>query len=465
MPRFLFGLQFRLVLGFTVVLALALAGVSIYVGYAAGKEVERFEARQEDARTARVQQVINRFYSDRRDQTQLQSMLEQTSRLAGRRIIVRGPNGEVIGDSHLRFGGRRVDITRESSLIPVLVGGQQVGSFLVAPDTGPDGIPEPAVASLVSTVNQSLLWTGLAAVALGIFLVSILSRKLLSPVKNLGEAAQQLGSGDFSRRVAPEGANEFRQLAVAFNTMAANLEDSEQQRRNLVADVAHELRTPVSNIQGYLEAVKDGLLQPDEGTIETIHGQVIHLGHLVEDLRLLAQVEAGAMQLQRMPSQMPDLLRSCVEAVRPRAEAKGISVSLETGESMPLVDMDGTRISQVVNNLLENAIIHTPEGGSVVVTAGVAGDSMVRVAVADTGRGIPPEDLHRVFDRFFRADPSRSRATGGVGLGLTIAKQLIEAHGGSISVDNVVPTGARFVIELPITASAGPPAAKSAASD
>jgi signal transduction histidine kinase len=311
------------------------------------------------------------------------------------------------------------------------------------------------VASLVSTVNQSLLWTGLAAVALGTLLVSLLSRRLLSPVKNLGDAAQRLGQGDLTRRVQPEGAGEFQQLALAFNSMATNLEDAERQRRNLVADVAHELRTPVSNIQGYLEALKDGLLQPDEGTIETIHGQVIHLGLLVEDLRLLAQAEAGALKLHRTPGRMPDVLRGCVDAVQPRAEAKGISVSLEADTAIPLVDMDSTRISQVVNNLLENAIIHTPEGGSVTVTAGAA-NGMVQVAVSDTGTGIPREDLERVFERFFRADPSRDRATGGVGLGLTIAKQLIEAHGGSISVDNVVPTGARFVIELPVSAPSGP---------
>ena len=142
--------------------------------------------------------------------------------------------------------------------------------------------------------------------------------------------------------------------------------------------------------------------------------------------------------------------RGSVGAVRPRAEAKGIRVSLEADEAMPVVDMDVTRISQVVNNLLENAIIHTPEGGSVAVTAEVAGDGMIRVTVADTGRGIPPEDLERVFDRFFRADPSRARATGGVGLGLTIAKQLVESHGGSIRVDNVAPSGARFILEIPM---------------
>ena len=456
MASFFFSLQFRLVLGFSLVLALALAGVSFYVGYAAEREVGRFEERQETARTARVQQVISRFYSDRRDQTELQTVIEQAGRLSGRRIIVRGPNGQVVGDSHLRLGPRRERPSRESGPVPVLVAGRQVGSFSVATDTRPEGIPDPAVASLVSTVNQSLLWTGISAVAMGILLVSILSRRLLAPVTSLSEAAQHLGRGDLSRRVPTKGSGELRKLAESFNSMAANLEDAERQRRNLVADVAHELRTPVSNIQGYLEALKDGLLQPDQDTIETIHGQVIHLGHLVEDLRLLAQAEAGALQLHRIPGRMPDVLRVCVDAVRPRAEAKGIAVTLETDESMPLVEMDGTRISQVVNNLLENAIIHTPEGGSVVVSAGTSGDGMVRVAVADTGPGIQSQDILRVFDRFFRADASRSRATGGVGLGLTIAKQLVEVHGGTIHVENVVPSGARFVFELPITAPNNP---------
>ena len=460
MPRLFFSLQFRLVFGFALVLALALAGVSLYVGYAAEREVERLEVRQEEARTARVQQVISRFYTDRRDQAQLQTVLEQTARLSGRRIIVRGPNGQIVGDSHRRLDSRRGLPFLESGRVPVLVAGREVGSFSVSSDTPPEGIPDPAVASLVSTVNQSLLWTGVSAVAMGILLVSVLSRRLLAPVTSLAEAARHLGQGDLSRRAPTEGAGELRQLAEAFNSMAANLEDAERQRRNLVADVAHELRTPVSNIQGYLEALKDGLLQPDQETIETIHGQVIHLGHLVEDLRLLAQAEAGALQLHRMPGSMPDVLRVCVDAVRPRAEAKGIAVSLEADETMPLVEMDSTRISQVVNNLLENAIIHTPEGGSVTVSAGASGDGMVRVAVADTGPGIQSEDLLRVFDRFFRADASRSRATGGVGLGLTIAKELVEVHGGTIYVENVVPSGARFVFELPIAAPNNPAASE-----
>jgi len=453
MTRLFYSLQFRLVLGFALVLALALASVSFYVGYAAEQEVGRFENRRETAITARIQQVMARMYSDRRNPAQVQAVLEQAGRLSGRRIILQDPNGEVAGDSHLRIDSKQQRPTTESGPVPILVAGREVWSLFVTTDTDPDGITEPAVASLVSTVNESLIWTGVAAGALGVLLVSILSRRLLSPITTLGEVAQHLGSGDFSKRAPTEGAGELRQLSLTFNSMAANLEDAERQRRNLVADVAHELRTPVSNIQGYLEALKDGLLQPDEATIATIHGQVIHLGHLVEDLRLLAQAEAGALQLNRTPGRMQDVLQVCVEAVRPRAEAKGITLNLEAVDLMPMVEMDGTRISQVVNNLLENAIIHTPDGGSITVSVGYSGPTgseMVRVAVADSGPGIQSEDLARVFDRFFRADPSRARATGGVGLGLTIAKQLVGVHGGTIHVESIVPTGARFVFELPV---------------
>ncbi|MDA0265202.1 MAG: ATP-binding protein [Chloroflexi bacterium] len=447
---YFFSLQFRLVLGFTIVLALALAGVGVYVGYAVEQEVDRFEESQDEARTARVEQVISRFYDEQGDSDRLQAVLEQVGPLAGRRIIVRSPNGKLLGDSHSRFENRQNGQSRESGQVPLLVGGRQVGSFSVAPDTGPQGIPEPAAASLVSAVNRSLIWTGLAAAVLGTLLVYLLSRRLLAPVKDLGETAQHLGHGEFSRRAPDKGVTELRQLAWAFNSMASNLEDAEQQRRNLVADVAHELRTPVSNIQGYLEAIKDGLLQPDEGTINTIHGQVVHLGHLVEDLRLLAQAEAGALHLTMLPARMPDILRVCVGAVLPRADAKGVSVSRDADGSMPLIELDSTRISQVVTNLLENAIVHTPEGGSVAVTAWVSGGRTVQVAVTDSGPGIPPGDLDKVFDRFFRADPSRSRATGGAGLGLTIVKRLVEVHGGSVHVENVMPSGARFVFELPI---------------
>ena len=267
----------------------------------------------------------------------------------------------------------------------------------------------------------------------------------------MSSAARLLGQGDLSQRVSAQGRDEIAGLGHTFNSMAEGLERAEQQRRSLMADVAHELRTPLSNIQGYLEAVRDGLLQPDSDTIDTIYQQVLYLAHLVEDLRLLALAEAGALRLDSEPDSLEEVLRRSVEAVRPRAESRGVSLSLEVPPNFPLVQMDRTRIAQVVGNLLENAILHTPQSGQVTVLAEVVGTSAARVTVADTGVGIPVEELSQVFERFYRVDPSRTRSTGGAGLGLTIAKQLVEAHGGTIHVESEPGSGSRFVFELPLT--------------
>ena len=233
--------------------------------------------------------------------------------------------------------------------------------------------------------------------------------------------------------------------------MAANLERAERQRRNLAADAAHELRTPLSNLQGYVEAMRDGLMEPDERTMDAVHQQVLQLVRLVEDLRLLALADAGALSLERTADSLERGAHGLPwRRCDPRAEARGIALSLEIPADLPLVEMDGERIVQVVGNLLENAISHTPSGGSVGVTAGVTAGGAARVAVTDSGTGIPPGELPAVFERFHRVDPSRTRSSGGTGLGLTIAKQLVEAHGGVISVESELGEGSRFAFELPL---------------
>ena len=222
----------------------------------------------------------------------------------------------------------------------------------------------------------------------------------------------------------------------------------------MVADVAHELRTPLSNIQGYLEAVKDGLLEPNEETIDTIYQQAVHLSQLVEDLRLLAQVEGGSLGLNLAPDSLPEVLRRSVEAFRARAEAAGVELSIYTPADFPLVTMDRTRIAQVAANLLENAIRHTPSGGRVEVRLGEAAIAKATVTVSDSGEGIPTQELPNRFERFHRVDPSRARSTGGAGMGLTIAKQLVEAHGGYIYAESTLGHGSRFTFEIPLAGKA-----------
>ena len=452
MSSWLFSLQFRLIAAFALVLTLALASVSMYVSYTAKQATEQFERDVEKAKAARIEQMITKYYAASRGWGGLQPAVEQASELYGIRIVVKDSSGDVVADSRDASGSNGADTMKEKHSLPLLSRGLEVGTVALAPNVAPLEVPEPSVSILASALNRSLLWTGLAAGVAGVLLVSLFSRRVLAPARALGSTARLLGQGDLSQRVSPQGRDEIADLGRTFNSMAEDLEKAEQQRRSLMADVAHELRTPLSNIQGYLEAVRDGLMQPDNATIDTIHQQVLHLTLLVEDLRLLALADAGALRLAIEPDSLEQTLSKSMEAVRPRAEAKSISLSLDIPH-LPLVPMDRTRIAQVVGNLLENAISHTPEGGRVSVSAEVTASGAARVSVADTGSGIPVDDLPLVFERFYRVDPSRARATGGAGLGLTIARQLVEAHGGVIYAESEPGRGSRFTFELPIGSS------------
>lgn len=443
------SLQFRLIVAFTLVLILAFGSVNLFVGYAAKKEAEHFDARLAEARSARVNQLVSRYYSRKRDWADLQPTLEQAGRLSGRRIIVTDAAGAVVGDSQLGHSRPWRPNDPGGIFVPIEIGGTQVGALLVANTDNREIIGDPAVSRLAAAVNLRLFWTGLIAIIAGIFLISLLSRRILAPVQSLTSAARQLGQGDLAQRVGASAPGEIGQLARTFNTMAENLEKAEVQRRSLVADVAHELRSPLSNVQGYLEAVKDGVLPPDEQTIDILYQQVRHVVQLVEDLRLLALADAGVMRLDLQLASIDELLSQTAEAFSPAAEGKGVTLQVQLPEGLPLVSMDRTRIAQVLSNLLDNAIFHTPQGGVVTISA-LEVNSVIRVTVVDTGSGISPTDLELLFERFYRTDPSRARSTGGSGLGLTIAKQLVEAHGGIIGVESTVNEGSRFFFELPL---------------
>ena len=451
MPRRFSSIQFRLVLGFAQVLGLALFGVSWYVGSVAQNEVERFERRDQQIRAERVKRLLARHYFRNRGWDNLQRTVEEAASATGRRILVEDARGDLVADSHSDSRESFTGDTARSQTIPIERNGRLLGQVTLILEESTGAIREPAVSRLASAVDRALLLTGLAAGVSGVLLVWLMSRRVLSPVRTLGAAAQKLGQGDLAQRVPASVPGELGQLAHTFNIMAANLQEAEIRRRNLVADVAHELRTPLSNIQGYLEAVKDGLLQPNAATIDIIHQQVLHLVSLVEDLRVLALAESGSLRLDYQSVAPGELLEQIAEAFRARAGAKGVDLVLDLPRQLPAVEIDRTRVTQVVGNLLANAILHSPEGSVVTVSARAPDPETLRLAVADQGRGIEPEELSQIFDRFYRVDPSRARATGGSGLGLTIAKQLVEAHQGTIGVESKIGKGNCFYVELPLS--------------
>jgi signal transduction histidine kinase len=259
-------------------------------------------------------------------------------------------------------------------------------------------------------------------------------------------------AGDLSQRVSVTSQDEIGDLGRAFNAMAAGLTRLEKLRRDMVSDIAHELRTPLSNIRGYLEALQDGVVEPDRRMIDSLYEETMLLNRLVDDLQELSLAEAGQLKLERQPVVLADVIEQAVEAVRSRAIANEIILNVDLSTDLSLVEIDPHRIHQVLRNLLDNALNHTPLGGKLTIATHQEGQ-WVTIEVQDTGGGIAAEDLPYVFERFWRTDKSRSRSTGGAGLGLAIVRQLVIAHGGWIKVDSEIGQGTQFTFTLPTVQS------------
>jgi two-component system sensor histidine kinase BaeS len=322
-----------------------------------------------------------------------------------------------------------------------VLGGRPVGAIILRPPENPENGNRES--SFLSSVNRSLLVSVAVTGSAAVLLALGLSRRILRPVEALTQAARAVGAGDLSRRVGVTTDDEIGELAQAFNSMAESLARLEQPRRNLVTDVAHELRTPLSNVRAYLEGMCDGVIEPSPEAIASIYEEALLLSKLVDDLQELSLAEAGAMKLHRRPLA---LLETVTKAL---AAAKGISLATDLPPDLPLVDADPDRVGQVLRNLLSNAVAHTATGGHVLVRARPSG-AEVQVTVQDDGEGIPEKHLPHIFDRFYRADDSRARTTGGSGLGLAIAQQLVQAHGGRIWAESTEGEGSLFHFTLPI---------------
>jgi two-component system OmpR family sensor kinase len=353
--------------------------------------------------------------------------------------------GVIVYDSHGQREGETLSNSEWQQGILIQVDGRTAGCLLATPPGW--GQLQPQEQTFLNQVNRALLLAGALAGALSILLGLGLSRGFTVPVTRLTAAARRIAGGDLSQRVPETGSAEMAVLGRTFNQMAADLEKAEELRRNLVADLAHELRTPLSVIQGNLRAILDEVYPLEQAEIAVLYDETRLLNRLVDDLRELALAEAGQLRLERRPVAPTDLVNRATDAIRVQAAARGIALQADLPEDLPLVDVDPQRIEQVLGNLLNNALTHTPSGGEVVVTVRARG-SEVEVSVGDTGEGILSEDLPYVFERFYRAD--RARAAGGTGLGLAIAKQLVEAHSGRIEVESEVGRGTQFTFTLPV---------------
>lgn len=313
----------------------------------------------------------------------------------------------------------------------------------------------PAERAYLSAVGSAIWLTGGLAVLAAAGVGLLLARQISRPLRDLTSAARRMAAGDLAQRVPIRSRDELGELAAAFNAMAEAVGRQEHLRRQMAADIAHELRTPLAVIQAELEAMLDGVRPLTAEVVAEVHEETRLLGRLIADLRDLSLAETGQLPLQRRPTDLGELARASAGRFSSRAAEKGVRLAVEAADGLPPADADPDRISQVLGNLLDNALRHTPPDGEVRIgLRASARRDAVEMTVSDTGPGIPEEHLPNVFERFYRADRSRARANGGSGIGLAVVERLVEAHGGRVGVESPPGRGTTFEVVLPTTGAA-----------
>jgi len=311
-----------------------------------------------------------------------------------------------------------------------------------------------ATTGFLQSVWWQFLLVGAVAAAISLIVARFMARGMTQPLRDMASAARRMEIGDYSGRVRTRSRDEVGRLAAAFNRMSGELEHLEQSRRDLVANVSHELKTPIAAIRAHLENLLDGVERPDPGTLAVMLGQAERLGRLVDQLLDLSRLESGEVPLRLEELALQPLVDQLISEIVVALPGRGVTVTNDVPSDLPALSADRERIHQVLFNLVDNAVRFTPAGGTVRVSARRE-NGAIEIAVADTGSGIPAEHLPRLFERFYRADPARSRGEGGTGIGLAIARSVVEAHGGKITAESDPGLGSVFTFDLPAADGSG----------
>jgi predicted ribosomally synthesized peptide with SipW-like signal peptide len=450
------SLRFRLLSITIIVLVVAVGTMAYFASQSTSTEFRRslqgildYPNLNIDTRINTINKLLASKGGERDIWEELQATLEGMARTTKARYVIADLDGRVIADSTGELIGEVINTALSKPFAAFLIEKKPMLAYIVP-------LENYNLASIESQFNASVNRSLIVAIALaglvGLLLTYFLSRSILRPVDELISAARAMEKGDLSQRVTVTTKGELGELGHAFNAMAEGLTRLEQLRQNMVTDVAHELRTPLSNVRGYLEALRDGVVKPTPETIASVYEEAMLLNRLVDDLQELALAEAGQLKLVCQPVDIRQVIDKAVQSLKTQALEKEIDLIAVLQDNLPLVNADAERMGQVLRNLLKNAIINTPAGGEIKIQA-IKVDSQVEVSVRDNGMGISAEHLPYVFERFYRVDQSRARETGGAGLGLAIVKQLVEAQGGQVDIDSQVDGGTRITFTSPIAES------------
>jgi signal transduction histidine kinase len=457
------SLRVRLLLATVLVAAVAVLATALLSRRVVTGELSRYVFSRETVDLVPVSRALDQHRLRTGSFAGSDPVLARFAGELGRGLLVTDLDGRVIAASAPLFRNARVENAPDGQLRilagagmvlelktppqAVLYGapGKPAARLITTPE--PDRRTSPATPPLLRRVDRGLWLAALIAIALGAVLMGFLTTRMTGPIAALTAAARRMQSGDLTPRVAVRGNDEIAALASSFNAMADALQQSTAQRRQLTHDVAHELRSPLTNLRAQVEALQDGLLTPNAAALASLHEEVTLLARLIDDLQQLADAESGTLRLATGPVAVRDALAGAAAGFQARAGDLGIELVVDAPADVT-AQADAVRLGQVLRNLLDNAFAHTSRGGRVRLAARPVGPR-VEFAVEDSGTGIAREHLPHVFERLYRADPSRSRATGGAGLGLAIVKQLVERQGGTVGATSEPGRGTRIFFTLP----------------
>ena len=389
---------------------------------------------------------VNRVFDQLFDSSMAQDMGYRRM-MQGLVITLADPDGVVLFSNRPGDTGKSVPARELSNATPIVVDGETAGLLLLRLGQGPfaPGTPERL---FLNNVNQAIILGALLAVLVALLLGGFFAYTLTRSLRELTAATREIAGGDLGYQVEVRSRDELGELAASFNQMSADLAKSNQARRQMTADIAHDLRSPLSVILGYTEALNDGKLEGTAEVFGVIHREAGQLSHLIDDLRTLSLADAGELPLDLQPVSPQEILVDVSRAYRQQAESKEITLDVDTAPDLPEIMVDQNRLNQVLGNLMSNALRYTPPGGEIILGAR-AERGQVLITVQDNGKGIAGEDLPYIFNRFFRSDPSRSE-NGETGMGLAIARSLVELQGGEISVESEPGMGTTFMIRFSI---------------
>lgn len=448
-------MRLKLFLSFTLIVLVSVSLVAVIARRGAVNEVRQFMFRGGMYGLENLSAGLQNYYQNNGSWNNVQTIfntprggMNGMGGMMNQRLLLTDPTGTVVADSEKLLTGQKLGSDELSQSVPISVSGKTVGYLFSS--GGVEAVPANEQ-QVLTRLNRSVLIAGILAGTFGLVVSLAFAYTLLRPVRALTVAAQKLAEGDLSQRVMVQGSDELATLGHTFNQMADSLQQAEEARRAMTADIAHELRTPLAVQRANLEALQDGVYPLSADNLVPVIDQNHLLTRLVDDLRTLALADADQIELERLPTDLVALVNRLVERFQPQAATQQVGLQVVPPPvPLPELQLDSIRIEQILTNLLSNALRYTPQAGRVDLQIDTS-PKLVSVTIHDTGPGIPIEALPYIFGRFYRADKSRTRSEGGSGLGLAIARQLARAHGGDLTAANHPSGGAVFTLSLPVS--------------